>query len=428
MRLFSKYVADLEALAESILADPAKLSRYKGQVSAALNGGPSRILRQSLPIEKQRKYGSFFTGEPLSRLVKTALTTKPSTGGYVDPACGTGNLLLLASGLLAASEDLDATLEMWGQKLAGYELRPALARAARARLALQAVTAFPRNVGSRQRVRDLFPNIRVANALASDVSIAAGSRILMNPPFFRMNAPEDCPWGSGRVSAAAVFLDQFLEMAPLGTEIVAVLPDVLRSGSLYEKWRQTISSRSTIKSVQLFGQFDNGTDIHVFVTKLIAGPSPSGDNGWWHDSKSTVRTVEDFFEVSVGAVVPFRNKDEGTRVPYIQPKGLLRWGVFVPEDTRGFNGTLVRGPFVVVRRNSRVEDEHRAVATIINTEKAVAVENHLLVLKPRDNKLATCKRLLRALKKMKTDEWLNQRIRCRHLTVGALKDVPWSDK
>jgi hypothetical protein len=55
----------------------------------------------------------------------------------------------------------------------------------------------------------------------------------------------------------------------------------------------------------------------------------------------------------------------------------------------------------------------------------VAVENHLIVFLPKNNKLSECKRLLRVLKSRKTDQWLNNRIRCRHLTVRSLNELPW---
>jgi hypothetical protein len=55
----------------------------------------------------------------------------------------------------------------------------------------------------------------------------------------------------------------------------------------------------------------------------------------------------------------------------------------------------------------------------------VAIENHLLVLRPKDDSPKTCEELLGLLSLQRTNEWLNRRIRCRHLTVGALADLPW---
>jgi hypothetical protein len=37
----------------------------------------------------------------------------------------------------------------------------------------------------------------------------------------------------------------------------------------------------------------------------------------------------------------------------------------------------------------------------------------------------TCRELLDILKDDQTTHWLDQRIRCRHLTVAALDELPW---
>jgi hypothetical protein len=44
---------------------------------------------------------------------------------------------------------------------------------------------------------------------------------------------------------------------------------------------------------------------------------------------------------------------------------------------------------------------------------------------PHDLSLESCKELILRLRSMETDEWLNERIRCRHLTVSALNELPW---
>ena len=94
-------------------------------------------------------------------------------------------------------------------------------------------------------------------------------------------------------------------------------------------------------------------------------------------------------------------------------------------NNRKYTGRTFQPPFVVVRRTSRPDDKFRAVATVIVGHELVAVENHLMVLLPKDNKLSSCKKLLSVLKSEETNKWLNERIRCRHLTVNALKNVPW---
>lgn len=61
-------------------------------------------------------------------------------------------------------------------------------------------------------------------------------------------------------------------------------------------------------------------------------------------------------------------------------------------------------------------------------EDAVAVENHLVVLRPLDGSQAACEQLLGVLDSEATSQWLDRRIRCRHLTVGALQTVPWIER
>jgi hypothetical protein len=131
----------------------------------------------------------------------------------------------------------------------------------------------------------------------------------------------------------------------------------------------------------------------------------------------------------VGAVVPFRLSNRGQWRPFIQARDLPSWQAVTDiVQHRRFEGTTFCPPFVVVRRTSRPDDKSRAVATIVQSKRRIAVENHLLVLTPKDKTLRTCKQLMKLLGKRSTNEILNSRIRCRHLTVGALADLPWSDE
>jgi hypothetical protein len=129
----------------------------------------------------------------------------------------------------------------------------------------------------------------------------------------------------------------------------------------------------------------------------------------------------------VGPVVPFRlAKGEGKESAFLHAKALPRWKrVSRIAETCEFKGTLYKAPFVVVRRTSRPEDEHRAVATLITAPQEIAVENHLLICVPKSGKIQDCKALIKRLKRQKTSRFLNKRIRCRHLTVSAVKEVPW---
>ena len=69
-------------------------------------------------------------------------------------------------------------------------------------------------------------------------------------------------------------------------------------------------------------------------------------------------------------------------------------------------------------------DAQRAVATIINMPNSVFVDNHLIVLTPKSGTLRDCKKAIEILKDSKTDDWLDDKIRCRHLTVKIVSKIP----
>ena len=93
--------------------------------------------------------------------------------------------------------------------------------------------------------------------------------IVVNPPFSYGVADERCAWASGRVSQAASFMDVCLRNATKGTHILAILPDVLRTGTRYEKWRKMIAEKARVNNVQIAGQFDELTEISVFLLELV---------------------------------------------------------------------------------------------------------------------------------------------------------------
>jgi hypothetical protein len=80
----------------------------------------------------------------------------------------------------------------------------------------------------------------------------------------------------------------------------------------------------------------------------------------------------------------------------------------------------------VVRRTSR-PGTGRAAASVVRGRKSVAVENHLLVLKPRSGRHKDCLSVMDYLNSPVVDSILNATLRCRHLTVGAIRAIPWPD-
>jgi len=153
--------------------------------------------------------------------------------------------------------------------------------------------------------------------------------------------------------------------------------------------------------------------------------TPVGSD-WWLDSH-TLQRIGDKFDIHVGPVVPHRDPEEGQWFRYIDARALSRQETFDVTEARSrrFSRRTFSPPFVVIRRTSRPDEKRRAIGTLVVGEKAVAVENHLLVAIPKSGGIEACKALLTLLKAESTDEWLNGRIRCRHLTTRALSEVPW---
>ncbi len=179
-----------------------------------------------------------------------------------------------------------------------------------------------------------------------------------------------------------------------------------------------------IDGIEIVGQFDPWTDIDVFILRGILGER-EGRQAWWRTTDQQTMTVGGRFKVHVGCVVPHRDPYRGAWSPYICAHELPVGDEHVPQSRRRHHGRRYRAPFVAVRRTSRPADAGaRAIATVIRSREPVLVENHLLVCLPRDGRLDSCYELRDALMSEATTRWLNQRMRCRHLTVGALRDIP----
>jgi hypothetical protein len=432
MEAFRPYVARLEELLGRSMSTERD-GAFATDLDAALDGQPSAELRRRVSIDILRETGAFFTGSAMAKQAISAAGLRFSAHAKVlDPACGAGDLLVAMVDQLPCSSDLGSTLRDWGRQVLALDLQPDFVRATKLRLALAAIRRqFPAYRKKLPSLDELFPGVGLGSSLVEEDIYRQATHILINPPFTPVDAPETCAWGSGRVNSAAVFMDACVSGSEPDTHIIAILPDVLRSGSNYAKWRQLLEDRVALKTIQIIGRFDRHTDVDVFVLvgkirkKLASTPKfnwiPSEQNGGLR--------VSDKFDVSVGAVVSYRDPHEGAWFPFIQARDLPSWeAVSAFCHHRRFNGKTFRPPFVAVRRTSRPGDKNRAVGTIIRGRGRIAVENHLLVLRPKDRTLKSCYELLAILKDERSNQFLDRRIRCRHLTVSALTDLPWGDR
>jgi hypothetical protein len=417
LEAFDPYVCELEELARTCRPREGGVD-----LSCHLDGEAGRRLRNVVSIDELRRVGAFFTGEvhaaELLRLVPD------SVNYFTDPACGCGDLLLSASARLQVMSSLERTLRSWNQHLSGRDLVPEFVRAARARLVLAAISrgAYPTEGHSEPAA--LLDSIAVGDGL--ELPLRAGAAVLLNPPYGLVTAPEDCTWTAGQTTAAAVFLDAVLEACPIGVHIAAVLPEVLRAGSRYSRFRAAVEKRLRISDAKPAGIFDALTDVDVF---LLAGKTRNASAKksafrWFPPPPS--ERLEEVGEVRVGAVVANRDRHLGPWRLYVDARDVGGTSVFRPQRHRRFKGTVVEPPFVAVGRTNRSNgsDGPRIRGTIVIANRPVAVENHLITVVPNQHTMVGCREIVKIIESQDASEFLDERLRCRHLTVRAMREVP----
>lgn len=421
---FGRYRAYLRRL--QVLLNPTELDGLDEKVEKALNGEASQELRNSIGVYTRRKFGAFFTGSVLSKKL-LAICEAFDGHNFHDPTCGMGDLLLAAARRLPLEKTLLDTACAWGDRLSGTDLHSEFIDGTKMRLFLLARERHNFWHPLNKSPADFFPRIRVADGLQETGKFSEKTILLMNPPFVLMRGT-DCSWAKGRVSKAAMFVDFYLKLLQPGGQILAILPEVLRAGSFSEQWRRQISKSGEVRFVETYGIFDESADVDVFMLHLIRRhlDRPTSLYKWPDTTVPTTGTLMDSFDVHVGRVVPHRDPETGPEYPYIHPRCMPMWEVMrrFPE-TRRHPGAAYKAPFVAIRRTSRPGHPYRAAATVIGGKSSVAVENHVIVCLPKDGLLTTCKDLMSQLKTKKVNEFLDQRIRCRHLTVGAVEAIPF---
>ena len=420
---YSVYVSKLKRLA----LESHRIAGWNTRVDAALNGQASVELRRVAPVETRRKFGAFFTGTDLGSKLIGCGTGFGATSIFYDPTCGMGDLLIVAARKLPLCKTLPDTLRQWGHQLTGTDLHREFIEGARTRLVLLARQRHETAETLQSSDANFFPNIRVADGLKQDALFNRATHLLLNPPFGQVAAPTNCKWAGGRITEAAAFVVAALERAKPGTEMLAILPEVLRSGSFSEQWRKRVSQLAEIQVVQPYGVFDDSADVDVFLLRLARraetqNPAP---HLWTNTTAPRTATVGDYFDVHVGRVVPHRDKESGPLRRYIHPRNIAVWvEVIRISEKRRHEGLTYQPPFVVLRRTSRPGHPYRAAATVILGKNPVAVENHLIVCEPHDKSADTCRVLMTQFHTERVNEFLDQRIRCRHLTVGAVEEIP----
>ncbi len=427
---FSSYRAYVSRL-QVLMNGTDQEAEWDERVVAALNGQASVELRRVAALTKRRKFGAYFTGTKLGELLLAKCASFDEHRTFYDPTCGMGDLLLAAAKTFPLERTLPETLIKWGSRLAGTDLHAEFIDGTKTRLVLLARQCHQTTNGLVGSPDKFFPHIRVADGLSEKTAFQRATSLLMNPPFGVVAAPNGCKWAGGRVSAAATFMTTALERVRPGTEVLAILPEVLRSGSFSEHWRDRISELAEVHIVEPYGVFDESADVDVFLIRLIrrTDGNATRKKRWPVPRKRRITTVANHFDVHVGRVVPHRDPETGPEYDYIHPRCVPTWTIMREfSETRRHEGCVYQPPFVVVRRTSRPGHPYRATATIIAGKQPVAVENHLIVCEPKKRTLKSCQELMRELKTEVVNEFLNARIRCRHLTVSAVEAIPFQPK
>ncbi|MGI4820708.1 MAG: hypothetical protein ACRYFV_05795 [Janthinobacterium lividum] len=443
MQVIESYIIYLEKLVAKPLPK-RRIKPYVHSIELAINGQLSKTLRKHVPMTDLQASGAFFTGESMAdQVVASIPEAELTTLTALDSACGGGNLLLALARRLPLAATLAETVAQWGQQLHGMDIHQQFVRATRARLMLLTTLRGLAEVGPaffECRIPTpalAFPKIVQADSLSPEVNWPPVKYYLLNPPYNRVFVPKWYRLATGRASQAALFIHKGLKQAQAGTIIRAILPDVLRSGSYYNKWRRHVALTAVAQPIQALGQFDEDTNVNVFLLSLEVREQVLEQPIEWVNCQPApvgTSTIGQKYSVRVGRVVPHRDKEEGEIYPYLDVHSVPAWGNIIADlKARRYTGTTFKPPFVVVRRTSRANDPCRAVGTIVRASNAqvakqVAVENHLLVVRPDSGLLSDCEALLAQLRDPRTSDWLNERIRCRHLTVGAVQSIPlWSN-
>ncbi|MET7417536.1 hypothetical protein [Dactylosporangium sp. NPDC005555] len=427
---FSGLAAYKQELVEALSQAASGMEKRGDDIKAHLDGLAYQRLRQTVPLKARRTSSTFFTSSTLrARLAARYKRLIASGTGVLDPACGAGDLLLAALEVLPKTWPPLKTANFVAEHFYGRELIPILAElsADRLRLALQLMTGpqlFPSN--------SQLPNIQPGDGLSLEAGYSEARLVLLNPPYARIVSPKQS-WGEGLVSQAAPFTLDVLKFCRPGTRVAAILPDVLRSGSRYGKWRSEVDGLADLLDVDIVGLFDTWTDVDVFIAHLKVKDRPTTHRKlktlWQADSgnKGTASTLGSIASISVGDVVPHRHKEEGPALNYLCVRSAAVGQTITSTPTRRFTGRTHQAPFVLIRRTSaptRRPGPRLSTSVVAASLGTVAIENHLIIVKPLHGDEKECEFLAQQLRQESVTKWLDDRLRTRHLTTTMLLQLP----
>ena len=425
---YKSFVQRLQNLLSRALIEPVQC---QSEIAAATNGLAKSELNRLVPQELRRADGIFFTDDKIAKTAAHFLTRELSDGQIIcDPACGAGDLLLACFDIIAKRGAFESNLAASQSQLMGWDLHNTFIEACKLRLLLKCIEGRRSAIREWKTPAKTFSQIAVRDGLKLSDELGRVGAVIMNPPYTSVDIGRDVDWAKGKTNIGALFVETILRQMPAESKLVAILPDVLRSGARYSRWRAIVAELANVTDVIPLSQFDSTTDVHVFMLVATKKEKPLKNHSPKWATSPTIRSAKklgDYFDVAVGPVVDYRDPKRGGWLPYLTARDLPRWQIVrASAKQRRFTGRQVRAPFVVVRRTSRPEDVNRAVGTIVGGTGYYAVDNHLIILKPKDGTLRLCRQALSLLQSFETNHYLNSFIRCRHLTVTAVSSIPWT--
>ena len=382
---------------------------------------PYTLLRQACDHRTLRERGIFFTGSKLAKALIKKIGTINLGWKVYDPTAGAGDLIVNYAEKLPTKESVESTVEWWGRIIYATELEASFVPLIKLRLLL---LAYYRVCGA-VKLQDI--NVRMvrhqfANIIAGDYADFRFDVdvVIVNPPFNSMVLKCRTEWGGGKVSNAAVILYS-LEQLYGNAIIAAILPDVIRSGSRYARLRNCLP-RYLIDGERSLGRFDKFTDVDVF----FALGKRCDNRILPKTTTSRLPCIDDLFYVHVGNIVPHRDPKAGDLQYYLTARNVVTGEVMrdFKEQIKSLHKSVV-GPFVTIKRTSSPSDKVRCAASLIASRNSFFVENHLIVLKAKQAmSLTRYRKIMHYLIGDECTCFLNRTIRCRHLTVEAVKQIP----
>lgn len=262
---------------------------------APLSGAPLEELYDANPVELGEAYvaasdpttrldeGRHYTPSALAAALWHELTEAGCSGGtVVDPACGTGVLLLEPlRQLVASSGDPRSILEAAPHLISGTDLDPIAVWLGNALLAAELLPAWAQmSDGERRPLPRL---LQVADGLFANG--LAPQTVVMNPPYgrVRLDGLARSRWLDslfGHSNRYALFLHSAIDRVAAGGLVAALVPTSFLGGAYYQRLRAFVADRAPLVRLTFVdaraGVFAGNVLQETCLAVFEKGAKPSG--------------------------------------------------------------------------------------------------------------------------------------------------------